>query len=210
MRLVVRDLVHHYGQHQVLAGVDLEVSRGQSCAIVGPSGSGKTTLLALLGGLTRLQRGDVSVVDDHGNQARQDSSCAYVLQTMNFLSSRSALDNVMIGALGRGISSSQARPQAREALEELELGQAADRPAKELSGGELQRIVIARALVSGRPFILADEPTGQLDNRTSYKVFDMMLSAGSSRGLVVVTHDSEIASRCAVQYRLQDGALHRQ
>lgn len=188
----------------VLAGVSLSVEQGETLAVVGPSGSGKSTLLSVLGGLVRPSSGTVRV--DGGRRDVRDVS-AWVLQTVNVLPERTALENVALGALTRGLRTREARWAARERLESVGLADLVHSPARLLSGGELQRVVIARALASGRPFLLADEPTGQLDRSTSLLVLDALFTSAAGAGVVVVTHDPEVAARCGRAVRIDDGRV---
>ncbi|PFG34649.1 ABC transporter ATP-binding protein [Sanguibacter antarcticus] len=207
MRLIAEALTRVYGDRRVLDGVDLELRPGQSVAITGPSGSGKTTLLGLCGGLVRPTGGTVTVEDDDGRRSPPDEHVGYVLQTVNVLPRRTALDNAALGALHDGTSWPDALDLAREALPRVGLGGLEDRIARSLSGGELQRVVIARALVGRHPFVLADEPTGQLDRSTSRDVTRTLLEASRDSCLVVVTHDEEVARSCEIVLRIDDGHL---
>lgn len=209
MLLVAEGLGHSYDGRTVLDQVDLEVHPGRALAITGPSGSGKTTLLALLGGILRPSKGTVTVHHDDGSTSSPNGQAAFVLQTVNVLARRSALDNAALGALHDGASWSDALDLARSQLPRVGLSGLEDRAARSLSGGELQRTVIARALVSARPLILADEPTGQLDRATSLAVARTMLDASRSRTLIIVTHDDEVAQMCDSVVRIHDGGLEQ-
>ncbi len=210
MRLTARDVTFTYprGDHQVLAGVDFDIPSGTSAAIIGPSGSGKTTLLSLMGRLLPAQAGSIHAIDDDGLEHDLTDVASWVLQTVSLLPDRSALDNVAIGAYSDGASRAEASARSRECLEAVGLAGHERDPARILSGGEAQRVAIARALASHRPIILADEPTGQLDARTSRAVLDAMIGAHGSRTVVVVTHDPEIAERCDLILELRDGVIH--
>ena len=172
MRLVAQGVTYTYprGDHQVLAGVDFEIPAGTSAAIIGPSGSGKTTLLSLMGHLLPMQTGSIHALDDNDNEVSLQDAASWVLQTVSLLSDRTALANVAVGAYSDGASRSDAEARSRECLASVGLAGHEDDPARILSGGEAQRVAIARALASRRPIILADEPTGQLDARTSSTV----------------------------------------
>jgi len=188
----------------VLAGADLAVEQGETVAILGPSGSGKSTLLSVLGGLVR-PTGGVVRVDGAAGGLRDVS--AWVLQTVNVLPERSVLDNVVLGGLTRGLTRASAVAEAAARLDAVGLGERLDDPVRVLSGGEVQRVVIARALASGRPFILADEPTGQLDRATSDVVLDALFTTAGGAAVVVVTHDPEVAARCGRVARIDDGVV---
>lgn len=209
MRLVAREVSFTYprGDHQVLAGVDFEVPAGSSAAIIGPSGSGKTTLLSLMGHLLPIQAGHITAIDDAGREHSLQRAASWVLQTVSLLPDRSAADNVAVGAYSDGASRAEARRRAHEYLAAVGLAGHEDAAARILSGGEAQRVAIARALASHRPIILADEPTGQLDARTSRVVLEAMIGAHGERTVVIVTHDPEVAERCDVVLELRDGVI---
>lgn len=209
MRLVAKGVSYTYPRsaNQVLAGVDFEIPSGTSAAIIGPSGSGKTTLLSLMGRLLPMQAGSIHALADDGSVAPLKEAASWVLQTVSLLPDRTAADNVAIGAYSDGASRSEALARSREFLAAVGLaGREAD-PARILSGGEAQRVAIARALASRRPIILADEPTGQLDAKTSATVLEAMIGAHGKRTLVVVTHDPEVAQRCDIVLELRDGVV---
>src|SRR5690606_3454326 len=128
-------------------------------------------------------------------------------QTVNVLADRPVVDNVCLGAYSRGVGREEALRRARQQLAAVGLGDRGDDPVRVLSGGEVQRVVIARALASGRPVLLADEPTGQLDAATTDTVLSVLLDRDHGRSVVVVTHDLEVAGRCDRVLRLRDGVL---
>ncbi len=207
MRLVVEDLRHAYSRQgePVLRGVDLEVPSGRSCAVTGPSGSGKTTLLALIGGLLHRQQGRIVVWEHDGTERAAPDVVSWVLQTVSLLPERSAADNVALGAFSAGATRATATHRAAQYLAAVGLRERASEPARVLSGGEAQRVAVARALASERPIILADEPTGQLDASTSALVVEALVAHG--RTLVVATHDPEVAARCDTVVELRDGVI---
>jgi ABC-type lipoprotein export system ATPase subunit len=210
MRVIAQD-VHHTYPHQpdpVLRGVDFEIPSGASAAIIGPSGSGKTTLLSLMGELLHLQHGRIVSLDADGNERPLRETASWVLQTVSLLGDRTAADNVAVGAYSDAADRADARRRAFESLAAVGLAGRENDIARILSGGEAQRVAIARALASHRPVILADEPTGQLDAKTSAVVLDAMIGAHGDRTIVVVTHDVEIASRCDLILELRDGRVH--
>jgi len=210
MRLTARDVAYTYprGDHQVLAGASFEIPAGTSAAIVGPSGSGKTTLLSLMGHLLPMQKGTISAIDEAGVERPLSDTASWVLQTVSLLPDRTALDNVAVGAYSDGAGRAEARRRATEGLAAVGLAGREGDPARILSGGEAQRVAIARALASHRPIILADEPTGQLDARTSATVLEAMIGAHGERTVVIVTHDPEVAERCDLVLELRDGVMH--
>ncbi len=209
MQLVADDIdVRYRGlPSPVLRGANFVVSTGESVAILGPSGSGKSTLLSVLGGLVRPSRGTAQVRANSTPPPRLADVTTWILQTTNVFPERSALDNVAVAALTRGISRAEARADATEHLALVGLSTRRHDAVRNLSGGEVQRVVIARAMVSRRPFILADEPTGQLDQSTSQVVLDALFASVHEPGLVVVTHDPAVASRCARITRIVDGEV---
>ena len=193
----------------VLRHVDTTfVSDGTISAIVAPSGAGKTTMLAVLGGLLEPTEGSIEVVVD-SQPAHASDATAWVLQSTNALSRRSTVDNVVLPLLSRGATRRDALVEANEALEAVGLRSHGDQPARTLSGGELQRLAIARALVAHTPFILADEPTGHLDDATTRRVISVLFGAVRKRGagLILVTHDQTLVRQCDRVLLLQGGRL---
>lgn len=182
-------------------------SPGASLAITGPSGSGKTSLLSILGGLLRPTEGTV-FVDDASTDLL--SAVSWVHQASQALGRRSAIDNVVVGFLSRGARRRDSEEKARMLLSSVGLERRAAAQARTLSGGELQRLGIARAMARGAPFLLADEPTGQLDHATSALVLDALFT-GTSAGVsvIVATHDRAVAERCDEVAELRDGMLRR-
>lgn len=210
MRLVARDISFTYPRstEPVLKGVDFDIPAGSSAAIIGPSGSGKTTLLSLIGQLLPMQHGMIEAIDDRGTARHPNEVASWVFQTISLLPDRTALDNVAVGAYSDGASRNDALERAALYLRRVGLSPQVNASARILSGGEAQRVAIARALASHRPVILADEPTGQLDAKTSSIVLDAMIGAHGERTVLIVTHDPEVADRCDLILELRDGQVH--
>jgi ABC-type lipoprotein export system ATPase subunit len=202
--LRVGSVSHRYAMGPlVLDNVDMFVASGEAVALMGPSGSGKTTLLSIMGLLTRPVSGFVAVDGSRLPQRgwRLDAVRAelfsWIFQTVNVLGQRTATDNAALGLVARGVPRSRAAQQANTALAAVGLaGRNRDEVAK-LSGGELQRVCIARAMAAVPRFVLADEPTGQLDHATSELVVNVLWEARhSDTALVIATHDPMVAQRC--------------
>ena len=194
-----------FGGRRVLDGVSLDVDAGSSVAIVGPSGSGKTTLAYCIAGALRPHAGSVRVA---GRDPRRLRDVALIQQTTNAVGRRSCRDNVAMGSLARGATRRRALADAESVMSQVGLAAVAARKARNLSGGELQRVAIARALAMDARVIVADEPTGQLDEATSHQIVDVLLSTVSvNRALILMTHDLDAAGRCDRVLRLSDGRL---
>ncbi len=202
------------GELTILDDVTLGVPRGDTAAIVGPSGAGKSTLLALLAGLDEPTSGEVwlngaelTALDEDGRAGLRNREVGFVFQSFHLLPSLTAIENVMLPLELSGTSNATAR--ARQALDDVGLEQRLKHYPKQLSGGEKQRVAIARAFVTGPSLLFADEPTGNLDNKTGARILDLLFALNTATGttLVLVTHDLEAAARCRHVIELGGGRI---
>jgi putative ABC transport system ATP-binding protein len=200
---------------RALRGVSFRVEPGEYLAIIGPSGSGKTTLMNLIGCLDTPTAGayffdgqEVSVLDDNALSHLRNEKIGFVFQTFNLLPRANALDNAVLPLVYGGVSRAERRAAGRRALERVDLGDRLDHRPEQLSGGQRQRVAIARALVNEPKLLLADEPTGALDQRTGSEIitlFEQLNREGTT--IVIVTHDPAVARRTRRQIRIVDGAI---
>jgi len=214
-----RDLARDYrlGENVVhaLAGVSLDIERGEFVAIMGPSGSGKSTFMNLVGCLDRPTRGEyllegrgVAALDADALAAVRNRHVGFVFQSFNLLSRTSALENVELPLIYGGVAREERRRRALEMLGRVGIGDRADHQPSQLSGGQQQRVAIARALVTGPLLILADEPTGALDSHTSLEIM-AVFQALNRQGMtvVVVTHEPDVARFARRVLRFRDGRV---
>jgi len=201
---------------EVLRGVNLEVRPGEIVALLGPSGSGKSTLLQAVGlleggfqGSIRLAGQEAAQLDDDGRTRLRRDLLGFVYQFHHLLPEFNALENVLIPQLVRGAESDAARTRAKDLLTKLRLGERLDHRPSKLSGGEQQRVAVARALANNPPLILADEPTGNLDEQTADTVLAEFLSLvrGEGSAALVATHNERLAAKMDRVVRLQEGRL---
>jgi len=202
------------GVVEILKGITLDITEGQSVAIVGPSGSGKTSLLMILAGLERATRGDVQVAGRDFNALGEDQlalargeDIGIVFQSFHLIPTMTALENVALPLEFAGVA--EAREKARALLSEVGLAARLDHFPAQLSGGEQQRVALARALAPEPKLLLADEPTGNLDGKTGRQVVDLLfgLKRRSDATLVLVTHDERLAKECERTIRMADGRI---
>lgn len=202
------------GELTILDGVAFEIAAGATVAIVGASGSGKSTLLSLLAGLDTPSSGTVvlhgeplSSLDEDGRARVRGEKVGFVFQSFQLLPSLTALENVMLPLELRGDADAEA--PARRILEKVGLGERLGHYPRQLSGGEQQRVAVARAFVTGPSLLFADEPTGSLDTRTGQAIIELLfaLNAESGTTLVLVTHDEQLAARCGRVLRMDSGRL---
>ncbi len=218
--LVLQNVQRRYKQGEavleILRGVDLEVAAGQSVALVAPSGVGKSTLLHLAGLLEHPDGGEILIADqptrklDDGTRTRlRRLEIGFVYQFHHLLPEFSAIENVMMPQIIRGLARSEARARASELLTYLGLGQRLNHRPAELSGGEQQRVAIARAVANAPKILLADEPTGNLDVATSEHVFSTLMQLVRASGLaaVIATHNMDLAARMDRRVTLREGHI---
>ncbi|HMC00686.1 MAG TPA: ABC transporter ATP-binding protein [Flavobacteriaceae bacterium] len=215
----IRDIIRDFklGQEtvHVLKGIDLDIERGEYVAIMGPSGSGKSTLMNILGCLDTPTAGqyilngkDVSKMSDDELADIRNTEIGFVFQTFNLLPRTTALDNVALPMIYAGVSKSDRIKRAEEVLTNVGLSDRMDHKPNQLSGGQRQRVAVGRALINKPSIILADEPTGNLDSKTSLEImhlFDDIHKAGNT--VIMVTHEEDIAARAHRIIRLIDGVI---
>lgn len=204
-------------QLHALKDVSFEVEKGEYLAIIGPSGSGKSTLMNLIGCLDSPTQGQywingnlVSAMSDDELARIRNKEIGFVFQTFNLLSRATALHNVELPLIYAGISASERNETARRMLESVELGDRITHKPNELSGGQRQRVAIARALVNTPSILLADEPTGALDSKTSVEImllFEKLHADGNT--IIVVTHEPEVAERAHRVITIRDGEIEK-
>ena len=202
---------------KVLKGIDLIIEKGEYVAFMGPSGSGKSTLMNLLGcldtptsGSYSLNGADVSTMTDDQLAEIRNKEIGFVFQTFNLLPRTTALDNVALPMIYAGKSKTERNERAAEVLKNVGLADRMDHKPNQLSGGQRQRVAVGRALVNKPSIILADEPTGNLDSKTSVEImnlFDEIHAAGNT--VILVTHEEDIAEHAHRVIRLRDGVIEK-
>lgn len=214
----LQGITKSFGSLQVLRGIDLTIERGEVVSIVGPSGAGKTTLLQIMGtldkpdsGSIRLNGIEVNRLGEKKLSAFRNKEIGFVFQFHQLLPEFTALENVTIPALIQGVSAGTARKQAQEMLDMLGLSERATHKPAELSGGEKQRVAVARALINHPSVVLADEPSGSLDTQNKEELhrlfFDLRDKLGQT--FVIVTHDEGLAAQTDRTIHLVDGQIVR-
>lgn len=215
IRNITRDFPLGNDVVKVLKGIDLDINKGEYVALMGPSGSGKSTLMNILGcldtptsGNYELNGSDVSNMSDDELAEIRNKEIGFVFQTFNLLPRNTALENVALPMIYAGISKVDRTKRAEEVLIDVGLGDRMDHRPNQLSGGQRQRVAVGRALVNRPSIILADEPTGNLDSKTSVEImnlFDDIHKAGNT--VIVVTHEEDVAKRAHRIIRLIDGMV---
>ena len=215
IRNITRDF--YLGQEvvKVLKGIDLDIEKGEYVAFMGPSGSGKSTLMNLLGCLDTATSGqyvlngnDVSQMSDNELAEIRNKEIGFVFQTFNLLPRTTALDNVALPMIYAGATKTERKERAEKVLTDVGLADRMDHKPNQLSGGQRQRVAVGRALVNKPSIILADEPTGNLDSKTSIEImnlFDEIHAAGNT--VILVTHEEDIAKHADRIIRLRDGMV---
>jgi putative ABC transport system ATP-binding protein len=198
-----------------LNGVDLKIDSGEFVALMGPSGSGKSTLMNILGCLDRPTEGSYKLLDKEVSRLSDDElagirnkTIGFVYQTFNLLPKLTSLENVELPAVYAGLSKSERRQKAMEALEKVSLADRAEHLPSELSGGQRQRVAIARAIAMKPAIILADEPTGNLDTKSTLEIMQIFRSLHASGStVIIVTHEPDIAQNADRQILVKDGKI---
>ena len=200
-----------------LKSVSLTINKGEFVALMGPSGSGKSTLMNILGCLDTPSKGEytlnginVSHMSDNELAEVRNSEIGFVFQTFNLLPRNTALDNVALPLVYAGINKENRQARAKKALENVGLGNRTDHRPNELSGGQRQRVAVARALINDPSIILADEPTGNLDTKTSIEIMSLMEDIhAKGNTIILVTHEEDIAMHAHRIVRMRDGLIER-
>ncbi|HPY85023.1 MAG TPA: ABC transporter ATP-binding protein, partial [Ruminococcus flavefaciens] len=198
-----------------LKGIDLSFRKSEFVAILGPSGCGKTTMLNIIGGLDQYTEGDLIIngrstkdFRDRDWDAYRNHSIGFVFQSYNLIPHQTVLQNVELALTLSGVSKSERRERAKKALEQVGLGNQLNKRPSEMSGGQMQRVTIARAIVNDPDIILADEPTGALDTKTSVQVMDILKDIAKDRLVIMVTHNPDLAEEYATRtVRMLDGVI---
>ncbi|MEC9208975.1 MAG: ABC transporter ATP-binding protein [Bacteroidota bacterium] len=206
-----------YGNLKVLKGLDLQIDKGEFVSIVGVSGSGKTTLLQLLGTLENVDSGEINIngksvqqLSDKQLSVFRNQAIGFVFQFHNLLAEFTALENVCLPALIAGESKKETEKKAKEILKMLSMDNRINHKPNELSGGEQQRVAVARALINSPAIILADEPSGNLDSKNAEELHQLLLKLNKEKGqtIVVVTHNAEFANMANRKVEIIDGKLN--
>ena len=212
----IKGITKNFGELQVLKGIDLVINEGEVVSIVGPSGAGKTTLLQIMGTLDKADTGtvilngtDVGALKEKELSAFRNRQIGFVFQFHQLLPEFTALENVMMPALIGGVSFSVAQKKAKEMLELLGLSDRSEHKPSELSGGEKQRVAVARALINEPAVILADEPSGSLDSKNKEELHQLFFELREKLGqtFVIVTHDEGLAQLTDRTIHMVDGRI---
>ena len=215
LRNIKKDYPAGDGIVHALKGIDLQFRKSEFVSILGPSGCGKTTMLNIIGGLDKYTDGDLVINNkstkdfkDRDWDAYRNHSIGFVFQSYNLIPHQSVLQNVELALSLSGVSKSQRRVRAKEALIKVGLGDQLNKKPGEMSGGQMQRVAIARALVNNPDIILADEPTGALDTGTSVQVMEILKEVSKDRLVIMVNHNPELAEKYSTRIiKMLDGEI---
>ena len=210
------NLYYSYGKINVINDINLEIKKGEFVSIVGDSGAGKTTLLQLLGTLERIQKGTIEINGTIINNLKsnklahlRNKEIGFIFQFHNLLSEFTALENIMLPGLINGNSDKEVKEKAIKLLNELKLSKRSNHYPDELSGGEKQRIAVARSLINSPSIIFADEPSGNLDSKSANDLHKLLhfLNKKNKQTLVVITHNNKLAEQADRIIKIQDGKI---
>jgi lipoprotein-releasing system ATP-binding protein len=212
----VKNICKSYGDLSVLKGVELSIKSGETVSIVGASGAGKTTLLQIIGTLDKADSGEIEIANTNLNTLSdkqlskfRNESIGFVFQFHNLLSEFNALENICLPAFIKGVPKAEAEKKAKELLLMLNLKDRAHHKPNELSGGEQQRIAVARALINNPSVLLADEPSGNLDSKNAEQLHEILLNINkeTAHTCIIVTHNSDLANMADRKLTMVDGLI---
>ena len=198
----LKDVKKSYGKNEILHGISLDIEEGSIHGLVGRNGCGKTTLLNIIGGLDRYTSGDLIIngkstkeFKDKDWDTYRNHSVGFVFQSYNLIPHQTVLANVELALTISGVGKAERKKKAIEALQKVGLGDQLNKKPNQMSGGQMQRVAIARALVNDPDILLADEPTGALDSKTSVQVMEILKEISKDRLIIMVTHNPELAKK---------------